>query len=117
MNLRTVSTEDLVTELRRRRVQAMPSPGVGDCWQDLIAHVEARRYDLVDLLPLMRERREHGLLIYGRPLQYGDGRDEHRDLWEELLDGAVYAWRLAAGRSDMEDLSMALMEYAAQVIP
>lgn len=39
----------------------------------------------------MLERRAHGAREYGTPLQIDNGRDPLQDLYEELLDGVVYA--------------------------
>lgn len=50
--------------------------GEGDVWLDVI-------WD-------MSERRAAGKRLYGRPLTACDGRDSHRDLFEELLDALVY---------------------------
>ena len=70
--------------------QPQPTGGTGDCWQELI-----------DALPAWHPmrgacvaRRILGIVRYGQVLRRGDGRDEVRDLEEELLDGAVHAQRL-----------------------
>ncbi len=39
----------------------------------------------------MQARHEHGIKKYGTPLQPNNGRNAMRDLYEELLDAAVYA--------------------------
>jgi hypothetical protein len=38
----------------------------------------------------LRDRKEHGIAEYGTPLQPFNGRDGRVDLYEELLDAAVY---------------------------
>ena len=51
--------------------------------------------DGVDITPLvcrdLELRSEHGVRKYGRPLRAFDGRDGLVDLYDELLDAAVYA--------------------------
>lgn len=69
--------------------QPVPSGGEGDCWQELIDAA-----DHPALRALYVERRDLGIARYGQPLRRGDGRDEVRDLREELLDAMVYAQRL-----------------------
>jgi hypothetical protein len=39
----------------------------------------------------MQERHQHGVKKYGTPLQPHNGRNALRDIYEELLDAAVYA--------------------------
>lgn len=76
-----------------------------DVWRDLIDTVGPGRPDLVGA---MEERRALGIERYGAPLRLDDGRDHVRDLVEELLDGAAYAWRL-----DHTDLAIDLLELVA----
>ena len=70
--------------------QPRPQGGTGDCWLELIARLPAWH----PMREACVERRALGIDRYGQPLRRGDGRDEVRDLIEELLDGAVYAARL-----------------------
>lgn len=44
-----------------------------------------------DLKDALLERKQKGLDAYGSLLQPHNGRDALQDLWEELLDAAVYA--------------------------
>jgi hypothetical protein len=76
------------------REQPAPSGGSGDCWAELIGLVVAEHPDLAHLVPAMVARRRVGIERYGVPLGRGDGRDERRDLREEIADAAVYAQRL-----------------------
>lgn len=99
-----------VVELAQRRVpppQPAPVGGRGDVWVDVIQHL-----DEMDLPASLRAkceaRRELGLQRYGVLLGYDDGRDPVRDLEEELLDGAAYAWRLGLRR-----LTRDLLRFAA----
>jgi len=39
----------------------------------------------------MEDRRQHGIDKYGTPLQVNNGRDALIDLYQEILDAAVYA--------------------------
>lgn len=64
--IRTIPTE-----------QPPPTPGTGPAWWDLV---------IAD----MHARDDHGQVKYGQRLRAGNGRDNLRDLYEELLDGAVY---------------------------
>ena len=48
-------------------------------------------------------RRELGISRYGTALQCHNGRDALRDLYEELLDGAMYARQLLAERDVLMD--------------
>jgi hypothetical protein len=48
-------------------------------------------------------RRELGISRYGTALQCHNGRDALRDLYEELLDGAMYARQLLAERDALTD--------------
>lgn len=58
--------------------QALPLPADGPSMQDLVlADIEARK--------------AIGLQRYGQLLKADDGRDNLRDLYEELLDAAIYA--------------------------
>ena len=70
--------------------QPQPTGGAGDCWQELIDALPAWH----PMRTACVERRTLGAERYGQVLRRGDGRDEVRDLVEELLDGAVYAQRL-----------------------
>jgi hypothetical protein len=56
--------------------QPLPVEGEGDMWREVIEDME--------------ERRKVGIERYGKPVQMFNGRDNLRDLYEELLDGAVY---------------------------
>lgn len=95
--------------LHRRDPPPQPAPvgGRGDVWVDVIQHL-----DEMDLPASLRAkceaRRELGLQRYGVLLGYDDGRDPVRDLEEELLDGAAYAWRLGLRR-----LTRDLLRFAA----
>jgi hypothetical protein len=66
--------------------QPNPTPATGDTWQEII-----------DSLPdgALRNaaiaRRQLGIERYGTPLQRNNGRDNRRDLVEELLDAMAYA--------------------------
>ncbi len=71
--------------------QPAPSGGTGDCWRELISYAEVEGYPQ-PLLDAMSARRALGIERYGQPLRRGDGRDHRRDLAEELLDAAVYAY-------------------------
>jgi len=53
-----------------------PQPGDGDSWALVIADMERRR--------------QYGIEKYGQPLQLFDGRDNLIDLYQEILDVAVY---------------------------
>lgn len=66
-----------------------PRPGVPDVQSAVIR-------DIV-------ERREVGIKRYGTPLQPHNGRDALRDLYEELLDGAMYARQLMLERDSWVD--------------
>lgn len=55
----------------------------------------------------IRQRREVGIQRYGTALQAHNGRDGLRDLYEELLDGAMYARQLLEERK-AEDTQDAL---------
>lgn len=84
------------------RPQPQPAGGTGDCWQELI--------DALPHHPLRAEmiaRRDLGIARYGQPLRHGDGRDRARDLREELLDAAVYAFDLHG-----LEVALALLELA-----
>lgn len=70
--------------------QPPPVDGVGDVWADLIAEAETDGLCSPTLLAAMRERRELGIQRYGKPLQYGNGRDPLVDAIQELLDAAAY---------------------------
>lgn len=54
-----------------------PQPSDGDTWQLVITDMERRR--------------QYGIDKYGQPLQPFDGRDNLIDLYQEILDVAVYA--------------------------
>lgn len=100
-----------VVELAQRRVpppQPAPVGGRGDVWVDVIQHLD--EMGLVHLRPKCEARRELGIQRYGVPLGYDDGRDPKRDLEEELLDGAAYAWRLGLRR-----LTRTLLQYAVDL--
>lgn len=75
--------------------QPHPEGGEGDCWAELIEAIGPSH----PLHSACVERRAVGSERYGQPLRRGDGRDHERDLREELLDAAVYAW--ATGREDL----------------
>lgn len=83
--------------------QPDPEGGEGDCWLDLIDAAGEQH----PFRERMLERRQVGIERYGQPLRRGDGRDEIRDLVEELLDGAVYAQRLGWGRLALHLLDLA----------
>lgn len=51
----------------------------------------------------IKERRQVGILRYGTALQPFNGRDALRDLYEELLDGAMYARQVMAEREHSRD--------------
>lgn len=97
-----------VVELAQRRgpsAQPAPSGGRGDVWVDVIQHLD--EMGVAGLRPRCEARRELGIQRYGVPLGYDDGRDPERDLEDELLDGAAYAWRLGLRR-----LTRTLLQYA-----
>lgn len=87
--------------------QPSPTGGTGDCWQELI--------DALPAHPLRQEmiaRRTLGIERYGQPLRRGDGRDEARDLREELIDAAVYAQRLYGAPVTACQLSVEMLAIA-----
>jgi len=69
--------------------QPQPTPRDDTCVQDLV---------IAD----MHTRKEIGVERYGTALQIHNGRDALRDLYEELLDGAMYV-RQAIAERDMVD--------------
>lgn len=71
--------------------QPLLTLSTGDMWAELIDEAESWG-GFGPILPLCRARRQVGIERYGVPLQAGNGRDNRRDLIEELLDAAVYAW-------------------------
>ncbi len=79
-----------------------PSGGTGDCWRELIGYCGTAH----PLRERMIARRQLGIERYGQPLRYGDGRDARLDYEEELLDAAVYAWRLGYLADAMALLAM-----------
>lgn len=88
-----------------------PQGGRGDVWASLIA-------SLADDDPMRAAcvaRREVGLSRYGQPLRWADSRDASRDLVEELLDAAAYAWRL--GDADLAWQLLAAASEWAGVVP
>lgn len=93
-------------------IQPAPSGGTGDVWAELIATLPADH----PMRPACVARREEGIRRYGQPLRRGDGRDEMRDLLEELLDAAVYAWRLGPaplGQLSPQSTAHTLLQLAA----
>lgn len=64
--------------------QPPPKHAKGDMWAEVIKDMEQRR--LV------------GIERYGTPLQPFNGRDALIDLYQELLDAAVYVRQLIAER-------------------
>jgi hypothetical protein len=78
--------------------QASPVPGHDDVWEEVIADLVARDVP-ASLIRRCRDRRAIGIARYGQPLSRDDGRDHRRDLDEELLDAAAYAWAL--GQTDV----------------
>lgn len=50
----------------------------------------------------IEKRKEIGIQRYGTPLQAFNGRDTLQDLFEELLDGAMYAKQLMIERDATE---------------
>ncbi len=67
-----------------------PQGGHGDVWADMIAETP----ETDPLRTFMVRRRELGILRYGTPLRYLDGRNAALDLFEELLDAGAYAYKL-----------------------
>lgn len=67
----------------------VPQPDVPDVQTAVIRDIVARR--------------ELGISRYGTPLQPHNGRDALRDLYEELLDGAMYARQLMLERDSWVD--------------
>lgn len=68
-------------------------------WEEVIYEMETTRYeygpelqDTIDnVLADMDDRNEEGIRKYNTPLQPFNGRDPLIDLYQELLDAAVYA--------------------------
>lgn len=50
----------------------------------------------------MEERRRFGIAKYGSPVQPHNGRDQMNDLYQELLDAAVYAQAATAESPDAQ---------------
>ena len=69
-------------------VSPLPAPktGYGDVWEEVI-----ETFPISKFREVCEERREFGVKKYGQGLQYSDGRDALVDLFQELLDGIVYA--------------------------
>jgi len=74
--------------------QADPVPGTDDVWEEVIGDLIVR-HGPPALIQRCRERRAIGIARYGQPLSRHDGRDHRRDLDEELLDAAAYAWAIS----------------------
>jgi hypothetical protein len=70
--------------------QPPPILADGDLWAELISEVD-NAYGK-DLLADMAARREFGIKKHGTPLQVANGRDFAADTFQEVLDGAVYAF-------------------------
>lgn len=85
--------------------QPAPSGGSGDVWGEILRALD--EHHLSDLRPACKARRALGIERYGVPLGYDDLRDDLRDLVEELLDSAAYAWRLGLHRLAVEQLRAA----------
>ena len=68
--------------------QTQPVPNDGRAVWDLVREDAARRWTLLDAA--MHARDCLGRQRYGVPLTPHNGRDTLRDLYEELLDAAVY---------------------------
>jgi hypothetical protein len=67
----------------------------------------------------IEERRKVGIQRYGTALQPHNGRDALRDLYEELLDGAMYARQLMVERPEglAEAIREGLAAYLAGFLP
>jgi hypothetical protein len=91
--------------------QPAPVGGEGDCWLELLAHVGPSH----PAAAMGATRRAFGLRKYeGQPVRRGDGRNEKRDLVDEMLDGAVYAWRLGHAALAVHLLDVAADPAAAE---
>jgi hypothetical protein len=66
--------------------QPLPVAGHADVFPALIADIQARE--------------QRGIATYGRTLQTQNGRDALLDLYDELLDAAVYAKQLLMERDE-----------------
>lgn len=74
--------------------QPAPKRGQGDVWAEVIEAERSRPDPDPRLIERWEARRRVGIERYGVPLGRGDGRDEWRDLLEELDDAVAYAARL-----------------------
>lgn len=68
------------------------------------------------LIADIEERRQVGIRRYGTALQPFNGRDAARDLYEELIDGAVYAKQLVVEHADMNEELEALRQETAELL-
>lgn len=78
--------------------EAAPLRSEGDCWQMVLGD--------------MHDRREQGIAKYGTPLQPWNGRRPLVDLYQELLDAAVYARQEIAEREEIAEDLEAIAEIA-----
>jgi len=83
---------DIIATAHVSHGEPLPKKGYGDCWMELIASLPNYFHDIK---PMCIARRQFGLEKYGTVLQHDNGRDSLKDVTEELLDGAVYAYRSA----------------------
>ncbi|MEH1786913.1 MAG: hypothetical protein V7L23_15375 [Nostoc sp.] len=60
-------------------MQQQPNPQLNNS-QPIIFHVKED----------LDARYRQGLIVYGKPLQQNNGRDMLQDLYEEILDAAMY---------------------------
>lgn len=81
-----------------KHTQPKPKKASGDCWKEVIAYIKGTPTDftgglknLGDVVSDMKDRRLFGIKKYGLPVQVGNGRDNLLDVYQELLDAAVYA--------------------------
>lgn len=64
-------------------------------WLCVIERWEPKKHVSREIIELMRQRREFGLVKYGRPVQIKNGRDARVDFCAELLDALVYNEQIA----------------------
>lgn len=75
-------------------VQEQPGPRPTDrepTWRQVRQYLADNYEDVSALLSDMAARDKLGVERYGVPLTSGNGRDQLLDLYQELLDGCVYA--------------------------